>query len=268
MTLRTRWWLIAAFGLVSCGDRESEPAGENVQIPLEAAATSPCDQVVFEGSEFTVCAFDSRTNELELRWKDDQGEPLRSFERLEAELGDGAEEVAFAMNAGMYDEEGAPIGLYVSEGEQLKSINLRAGPGNFHMKPNGVFSVDRTGSVAVTPSGRFEKAVPHPVWATQSGPMLVIDGKIHPKFDADGVSKLVRNGVGVRDPHSAFFVISEEGVSFGRFARLFRDKLGCNNALFLDGSVSSLWDPANGRRDAYSRLGPMILVLREAKPTS
>jgi uncharacterized protein YigE (DUF2233 family) len=93
--------------------------------------------------------------------------------------------------------------------------------------------------------------------------MLVIDGKLHHKFDADGESRLVRNGIGVKDRNSAFFVISEEGVSFGRFARFFRDALGCPNALFLDGSVSSLWDRPGGRQDAYSGLGPMIVVLRK-----
>lgn len=257
---------VAAVGLGACKDRQAEQQLENVQIPGAAAAESPCETVMFEGSEFTVCAFDGRRSRLELRWKGEDGEALRSFERLEAELGAEAGQVAFAMNAGMYDEEGAPIGLYVAEGERLKRINLRDGPGNFHMKPNGVFSVDGDGAVAVTSSDRFEEAVPHPAWATQSGPMLVIDGEIHPKFDADGESKLVRNGVGVRDPRSAFFVISEVGVSFGRFARLFRDRLGCDNALFLDGSVSSLWDPAKGRRDAYSRLGPMVVAFREAEP--
>jgi uncharacterized protein YigE (DUF2233 family) len=92
--------------------------------------------------------------------------------------------------------------------------------------------------------------------------MLVIDGKLHPRFDADGQSQLVRNGVGVRDSRTAFFVISEEGVSFGRFARFFRDALKAPDALYLDGSVSSLWDPGAGRQDGYSGLGPMIVVFK------
>jgi len=167
------------------------------------------------------------------------------------------------MNAGMYDEEGAPVGLYVEEGRRLKRINLRSGPGNFHLMPNGVFAVDSKGRVSVTPSREFAAKPRSPRWATQSGPMLVVHGKLHPRFDADGPSRLVRDGVGVKDGATAFFAISEDGVSFGRFARFFRDRLGCADALFLDGSVSSLWDPGAGRQDGYSGLGPMIVVLRQ-----
>jgi uncharacterized protein YigE (DUF2233 family) len=165
------------------------------------------------------------------------------------------------MNAGMYDEEGAPIGLYMESGETRKKLNRNTGPGNFHLLPNGVFAVDEEGRVSVTDSSRFRAE--NISWATQSGPMLVIGGRLHPKFDADGPSRLVRNGVGVKDPNSAYFVISESGVSFGRFARFFRDVLGCRDALFLDGSVSSLWDRPGGRQDAYPELGPMVVVLRK-----
>lgn len=251
--------LFAALALAACGKSEKQAA--SAEPPVAASVPSPCESRSFEGTSFTVCTFDSRADGLQLRWKGKDGEPLRSFERLGQDLGTEASRIRFAMNAGMYDESGAPIGLYVERGERLKKLNLNDGPGNFHMKPNGVFAVDRAGTVSVTPSSRFSKSVPNPVWATQSGPMLVIDGAIHPRFDANGESRLVRNGVGVRDGHTALFAISEEGVSFGRFARLFRDALDCPNALFLDGSVSSLWDPANERRDAYSRLGPMIVVL-------
>jgi uncharacterized protein YigE (DUF2233 family) len=167
------------------------------------------------------------------------------------------------MNAGMYDEEGRPIGLHVEQGRQLRRVNLRDGPGNFHLKPNGVFAVDEEGRVSVLPSDAFARRPPAKVmWASQSGPMLVVAGRLHPRFDADGESRLRRNGVGVANPDTAFFVISDDAVSFGRFARFFRDVLGCPNALFLDGSVSSLWDPAAGRRDDRTDLGPMAMVFR------
>jgi hypothetical protein len=40
------------------------------------------------------------------------------------------------------------------------------------------------------------------------------------------------------------FAVSETEVSFGEFARLFRDKLQCKNALFVDGgAVPSLYSP-------------------------
>ena len=102
---------------------------------------------------------------------------------------------------------------------------------------------------------------PDPYWATQSGPMLVIDGELHPRFAEDGASRLMRNGVGARDGRTAYFVISGGFVSFGRFARFFRDELGCTDALFLDGSVSCLWAPSLGRNDQDHALGPMVVVL-------
>jgi uncharacterized protein YigE (DUF2233 family) len=227
------------------------------------AAAAACELRRFEGTPFTVCRFDARSQRLELMLDGPDGRPLRSFAALEAALGPRAAAVRFAINGGMYDEAGVPIGLYVEDGKERKSLNRRQGPGNFHMMPNGVFAVDRQGRVSVTSTASFRSQVPAPRWATQSGPMLVIDGRLHPAFDADGQSQLVRNGIGVGDARTAYFVISEEGVSFGRFARFFRDALGCSDALYLDGTVSSLWDPGAGRQDAYSQLGPLIVAFAD-----
>jgi uncharacterized protein YigE (DUF2233 family) len=47
-------------------------------------------------------------------------------------------------------------------------------------------------------------------------------------------------------------------------ARFFRDELGCTDALYFDGTVSSLWSPELGRRDARGGLGPFVLVVRRA----
>jgi uncharacterized protein YigE (DUF2233 family) len=249
--------------LLQSGCREAENKSGNAFDPSALQEQAACTTQSFEGSAFTVCAFDARKDELRLALRGKDKQTLRSLPALEASLGADASRVRFAMNAGMYDEEGLPIGLYVEGGETLKRLNRNKGPGNFHLLPNGVFAVDQEGRVSVSPSPDFAREAKGTRWATQSGPMLVIDGKLHHKFDADGESRLVRNGVGVKDRNSAFFVISEEGVSFGRFARFFRDALGCPNALFLDGSVSSLWDRPGGRQDAYSGLGPMIVVLRK-----
>ena len=252
------WALLLFAGAAACGSADpapAPPAEPDRQVPTVASA---CELRRFEGSLFTVCTFDAASDRLELV----DGRALRSLASLEASLGPRAAKVRFAMNAGMYDEEGAPIGLFVAQGEEKKRINLKAGGGNFHLLPNGVFAVDRDGGVSVTSSKAFEKKAQSAVWATQSGPMLVIDGKLHPKFDENGQSQLIRNGVGVKDARTAFFVISEEPVSFGRFARFFRDELGAPNALYLDGSVSSLWDPATGRQDGYSGLGPMVVAFR------
>lgn len=214
---------------------------------------------MFEGSAFTLCKYDPTKHRIEMFVDGEDGQPLRSFQELEAHLGPRAPTLLFAMNGGMYDDEGRPIGLYVEEGERVRAINLKKGGGNFHLMPNGVFAVDRAGRPSVTPSKDFK--MKESLWATQSGPMLVIDGKLHPAFQPNGESLNIRNGVAACGGRVAWFAISEEPVSFGRFARLFRDELGCSDALFLDGSVSSLWE-GGVRQDLRAPLGPLVAVFK------
>ena len=167
------------------------------------------------------------------------------------------------MNAGMYDTAGAPIGLYIENGVTRRRLNTRSGIGNFYMKPNGVFFVGLDGTVGIEIAENFAARHASPAWATQSGPLLVNGGALHPQIAPDGPSTLIRNAVGVRDAHTAIFVISNTPVSFGRLARFFRDELGCRDALYLDGAVSSLWVPSQGRRDNKALLGPMVVVLNK-----
>lgn len=244
--------LLALLALAGCG----EPA-ENIAAVL-ATAAGACEQRSFEGAAFTACRYDRRRHDIALIL-DGPNEPLRSFAALEQQLGPRTARLRFAMNAGMYGEDGNPIGLYVEDGRERRAINRKRGPGNFHMAPNGVFTVAADGRVAVLPSGSYRSAS-RPRWATQSGPMLVIDRRLHPSIQDNGPSLHVRNGVGVDSADTAWFVISNDAVSFGRMARFFRDVLGCPNALYLDGSVSSLWDRPAGRRDGRTDLGPLVMV--------
>lgn len=229
--------------------------------PARTPVKPACARRVFEGSAFTVCTFDARRSELRLASQGKAGKALRGFAALASELGDDARRVELAMNAGMFDAEGAPIGLLVAAGVAVHALNTSDGAGNFYLKPNGVFSVDRDGSVHVEATAAYAARRPEPAWATQSGPMLVIDGALHPAIAPDGTSRTIRNGVGAVDAHTAVFAISDAPVSFGRFARLFRDELHCQNALFLDGAISSAWIPSAGRRDANHALGPMVVIL-------
>jgi uncharacterized protein YigE (DUF2233 family) len=230
-------------------------------LPRMQTRDTPCEVREFESSRFMVCAFDARRQDMRLYSRAAQGGYLRGFEALRSELGEGSRAVRFAMNAGMYNDAGAPIGLYVQDGDEQKSISLTDGPGNFHLKPNGVFWQGSDGALHIEVSEEYARALHAPRWATQSGPMLVIDGELHPRFAEDGASRFIRNGVGIVDQHTAYFVISSGFVSFGRFARFFRDELHCRDALFLDGTVSSLWAPSVGRYDNNHELGPMVVVL-------
>lgn len=208
-----------------------------------------------------VCTVDVRKDTLRLFWQDSSGQPYGSFRRLEETLRGQGKRLVFAMNGGMFDPSRAPVGLYVEDGQQLRPLVLSDGPGNFHLNPNGVFY--STGKrVGVLESGQYARQKPVAVLATQSGPMLVIGGKIHPRFLPDSDSFKVRNGVGVRDPYTAVFVVSSQPVNFYTFAKFFRDVLRCPDALYLDGSISSLYSPDVGRADGLFPLGPIIGVVR------
>ena len=227
--------------------------------PPTEPVDSHCSAQAFDGSRFTVCRAPGGSIELVAAAPDEQ--PVRRFDALEATLGDRAATVAFAMNAGMFDDAGRPIGLAIVNGREVQAVNRRQGGGNFHLMPNGVFQVTRDGKASVVTTEKWKPSRDIRT-ATQSGPMLVIDGKLHPAFDADGTSRYIRNGVGIGPDGDALFVISEEPLSFGKFGRFFRDGLKTRNALFLDGSVSALWDPANYRRDQTVPLGPMVVVFK------
>ena len=249
--------LLVALALAGCSKPAAPPP------PVVSAQTAACTQRSFEGSAFTLCRYDRSRHSIALVLDGPRG-PLRSFAALEAMLGPRTQRLRFAMNAGMYDEQGNPIGLYVEEGRERRRINRQTGPGNFHMLPNGVFTIAADGRVAILPSARYRPAPP-PRWATQSGPMLVIGGRLHPAIQDNGPSLHIRNGVGVDGDSTAWFVISDDAVSFGRMARLFRDVLHCPNALYLDGSVSSLWDRPGGRRDTRTDLGPLVAVFERER---
>lgn len=224
-------------------------------------AAAGCAPERFEDNDYTVCRFDLRQEKLQLFSLNPAGEPYGSFRALEAALRERGMDLLFAMNAGMYGEDLKPIGLYVEEGRRLKKANRRDGPGNFHLKPNGVFFIDgETGGVMETEA--YLASGISPRHASQSGPMLVIDGQIHPKFSVEGTSYQRRNGVGAPDPHTLVFAISEGAVNFHSFARLFRDHLGCPNALFLDGSISSLHAPELSRSDGFFDVGPIVALAK------
>lgn len=242
--------LTALVLLASCGRGET----------AAAELVSPCEAVVFEDAPLTHCIADPALHRIRTMLGDP---PYRSFAAVAAAHAADAPPVAFAMNGGMYDDVGRPIGYYVENGERLHPINRADGPGNFHLKPNGVFfGAGDTWQVLDT-DVFYDTIDERPEFATQSGPMLVIQGKLHPQIDPRGTSLKIRNAVGVDGQGRAHFVIAESPVSFGKLARYFRDELETPNALFLDGSVSQLWDPAKSRRDEGAPLGPLILVERK-----
>ncbi len=232
--------------------------------PAAAASRNPCQDVEEQGASYTICVFDTRSDSIRLFLGDDKGEVYGSFSALDAALAQRSEKLLFAMNAGMYDERRWPVGLYVEGGHMEKSANTHSGAGNFHMKPNGIFWVEGARAGVVETQRFLEKRL-HPAYATQSGPMLVIGGRINPRIRDTGTSQKIRNGVGVRDGHIVAFAISNQPVTFHAFASLFRERLKCPDALFLDGSISALYAPSISRHDRFRPMGPMVGVVERAR---
>jgi uncharacterized protein YigE (DUF2233 family) len=230
-------------------------------------ALAACAPKNFDGAKFTVCAFDPRRDQIRLFLNGTDGKPYGSLAALAAALKAKGEGLMFAMNAGMFKENQSPVGLYIENRQKLQEADTRGGATNFHLKPNGVFWIG-DGVAGVTETSRYLVAPPAARYATQSGPLLVVDGKIHPKIKPNGASEKIRNGVGACGGGAIVFAISDVPVNFDRFARLFRDGLGCRNALFLDGSVSSLYAPELNRDDELAPIGPIAGVVRPEADTS
>ncbi len=226
---------------------------------VRAQSPSPCGPARFEGASYTVCTFDARRDDIRINWKGADGHAYGGFSSLAEALRARGRQLRFAMNGGMFEADLSPVGLFIEDGKQEHKADLRDGASNFHLKPNGVFYVG-DGGAGIAETARFLSAGPLARYATQSGPMLVIDGRIHPKILPTGTSAKIRNGVGVRDGRTVVFAISDAPVTFYDFARLFRDALNCPNALFLDGTVSSLFAPDLKRDDALAPMGPIISV--------
>jgi uncharacterized protein YigE (DUF2233 family) len=230
-----------------------------------AVDPSPCRAVTHESNSYTVCEVDLRRHTIRLFWKRTDGAPYAYLNALPSSLDGRSGRLIFATNAGMFDPAYKPVGLYVENGRELVRANTNSGWGNFHLKPNGIFYVSGE-KAGVLETGAYLKQQLHPDIATQSGPMLVINGRLHPRFVRANVSLKQRSGVGVRDAQTVIFAISDSGVSFAAFARLFRDGLKCSNALFLDGgSAPALYVPSLKRGGNLLSLGPMIGVFAKAE---
>ena len=238
-------------------------AGLALALALSAASAraEPCRSETFEGASYTVCSFDLARTDLRVFWAAEDGAPYATFSALADALAVRGQTLAFAMNGGMYADDLSPVGLYVEDGSELKAANTADAAGNFHMKPNGIFYLT-DGMAGVMETEAYLGAPPPAIFATQSGPMLVIDGALHHRFIPDSPYRKRRNGVGVSSPTMVHFAISDGLVNFDEFARLFRDVLGCDNALFLDGgSAPGLHAPELNRSDSWSRYGPIIAVV-------
>jgi uncharacterized protein YigE (DUF2233 family) len=222
-----------------------------------------CANDVLNGATVTVCRVDLGHEQMQLFWRDAAGQPYQRFAALRDALAGNGRTLEFAINGGMYKPDFSPVGLFVSDGRELSPLNRHRGPGNFSQQPNGVFLVDGRGARVLT-TEEYAQEKPQPRLATQSGPMLVHQGAIttSPVMAPDSQSRRIRNGVCAPSPTEAVFVITASAVTFYEFAGYFLDRLHCAEALYLDGSISSLYAPQLGRADHWFNVGPIIGVVR------
>lgn len=203
----------------------------------EAFAAAP-ENLEFGGNAYTVVKVDLKREELKLYWKDAAGERIGDFKNLRRTASGHGRKLVFATNAGIFEIGYRPLGLHMEEGRALVPLNMKEGEGNFYLKPGGVFFVNAAGA-AVVDAGEFEAEGVR--LATQSGPMLVKNGVINPRFSPSSGNRKIRSGVGVTESGLVVFALSRMEVSFHEFAGLFRERLKCPNALFLDGTISRMF---------------------------
>lgn len=236
----------------------------SVSLAAPAQAVT-CRDAAHDGNSYVVCEVDAAQEDLRLFRADENGEAIGHFSALESRLKREGQELVFAMNAGMYHQDRSPVGHYVESGQEEMRVISNAGPGNFGLLPNGIFCIGK-GWAKVIETRAFLANRPKCRHATQSGPMLVIDGALHPRFLPDSTSRYIRNGVGTSaDGTRTVFAISRNTVTFHEFARLFRDVIKVPNALFLDGNISRLYAPQMDRDDLGRRMGPIVAVTVPAR---
>ena len=206
-------------------------------------------------ADYRIVTLNLASDELDLYWLDEDGKPFGSVEALRRDGESGDRTLLFATNAGIYDRAFRPLGLTIAGGRTLRPLNTTRGTGrsgNFGIQPNGIFYVDREGHAGVVATGEWRARGIDARVATQSGPMLVVDGALNASFDADSESRKWRSGVCARTPGEVVFAVSEVPVSFHAFARVFRDEIGCRDALYLDGTLSQIYTAEGGYAGAPS----------------
>lgn len=200
--------------------------------------------------------------DIQLFWKNND-QSIRFFNYLRHLLVQQEKQLVFAMNAGMYTKEFAPQGLYIENGQELSEIDRHKDKyGNFYMQPNGIFLVDASGQGHVITTEKYDQFNGDIQQATQSGPMLVIDGEINNKFSETATSVHYRNGVGIDRNGRVIFIISNQQVNLYTFAKIFKDHFGCKNALYLDGNISKMYLPELDREQLGGPFGPIIGITK------
>jgi uncharacterized protein YigE (DUF2233 family) len=202
---------------------------------------------------------DPELQDIRFYWKDEKGRIFGSIRELKKWTNEKGLKLAFAMNGGMFMKDQTPLGLYIENGETLRKLNTSSGRGNFYIRPNGIFYITKSNQAGICKTSEF---INNGLikYATQSGPMLVIDGKINSVFKKNSTSRNIRNGVGILPGNKIICAISKGKINFYEFA-LFFEKSGCKDAMYLDGIISQAYMPENKVRQKGGKFGVIIGVI-------
>jgi uncharacterized protein YigE (DUF2233 family) len=233
--------------LLSCGGAAgtgTAPRGSDFRCPAYAVEGLEVSCLTYRQATYVVLRVNLRAADIRTLWKNPEGVPYGSLDEAYRQTGGG---LLALTNAGIYSRSRTPEGLHVEGGATLSPLNLNGGEGNFYWRPNGVFYVGDEGA-GITESEKFDsrRGRAGVREATQSGPLLLVDGEVNQSLRPDSRSLYVRNGVGVKSPDEVYFLISEGEVNLHDFASAFKEGLHCRDALYLDGCVSQMYLPARG----------------------
>ncbi|MFA9203642.1 MAG: phosphodiester glycosidase family protein [Flavobacteriales bacterium] len=230
---------------------------------VDAVPAVQIEQITWQQTKVTVVRVDLRESDFRLFWRDPQQQLYRRFEALRADLAKHDLSLRFAMNAGMYHADRAPVGMLMQEGQLKAPLNTANGTGNFFLQPNGVFAVTQAGQAVIEPTSNFAQRELSTIrWATQSGPMLLSNGNINPLFNPESNSRYIRNAVGRVDENRLVFVISEQPISFYGLASVLKNQLDCKDALYLDGTISGLYDAKRAQNPQPEDYGVILGVVK------
>lgn len=220
-------------------------------------------KVKVKDDRFITYIIDTEKQEMKLYWRNDKNENFKSLQNLKNWLEKNNKTLIFAMNGGMYKQDNSPQGLFIENKKSITPLNISSGSGNFYLKPNGVFYITINNLPAISSTANFNDKW-KVKYATQSGPMLVINGKIHTAFKEGSTNLNIRNGVGILPNNKVVFVMSKKKINFYDFANYFKS-LGCKNALYLDGLVSRTYLPEQNWIQTDGNFG-VIIGVTKSKP--